>query len=104
MVIGSPGGSRIITSVLQSIINVIEFNMTMQEAVSTGRFHHQWLPDNIFIESGAIDSLTIDSLINIGHKINICDPFCRVDGILILDNGDMEGGSDPRGDDIAIGK
>jgi gamma-glutamyltranspeptidase/glutathione hydrolase len=47
MVVGTPGGSTIITSVLQTILNVSEFNMSMQEAVNAPRFHHQWLPDEI---------------------------------------------------------
>lgn len=50
MVVGTPGGSTIITSVLQTILNVYEFNMSMQEAVNAPRFHHQWLPDDLRME------------------------------------------------------
>ena len=103
MVIGSPGGSKIITSVFQSILNVVEFNMTMQEAVASPRFHHQWFPDYISYENGSLDSLTIDSLESMGHEMKQVKPFCRVDGILVLKNGSLEGGADPRGDDVAMG-
>ena len=55
MSVGTPGGSTIITSVLQTILNVHEFNMTMQEAVDAPRFHHQWLPDLIQMEPNSFD-------------------------------------------------
>jgi gamma-glutamyltranspeptidase/glutathione hydrolase len=55
MVVGTPGGSTIITSVLQTILNVSEFNMSMQEAVNAPRFHHQWLPDEITFEPDSFD-------------------------------------------------
>jgi gamma-glutamyltranspeptidase/glutathione hydrolase len=57
MVVGTPGGSTIITSVLQTILNVYEYNMTMQEAVNAPRFHHQWLPDEITFEPNSFSTL-----------------------------------------------
>ncbi|MEO1050686.1 MAG: gamma-glutamyltransferase [Bacteroidota bacterium] len=103
MVVGTPGGSTIITSVFQSFLNVVEHNMTMQEAVAAGRVHHQWLPDLIYHEPNAINTLTMDSLKTLGHTLKERSLYGRVDAILVLPNGQLEGGADPRGDDKAMG-
>lgn len=70
MVVGSPGGSTIITSVLQAILNVYEYNLSMQEAVNAPRFHHQWLPDLITFEPNAFSETTIERLKSKGYLIN----------------------------------
>ncbi|NOY36095.1 MAG: gamma-glutamyltransferase [Chlorobi bacterium] len=103
MIVGSPGGSTIITSVYQTILNVVEHEMTMQEAVSAGRFHHQWKPDYISYEKGKLDSLTIRSLENMGYKFHARGSIGRVDAILVRPDGKLEGGADPRADDTAAG-
>ena len=103
MVIGSPGGSKIITSVLQSFLNVVEFDQSMQKAVGYKRFHHQWKPDHIMFESGRMDDEVKEDLLVMGHKLMVRGPYSRVDAILVLDNGSLEGGADPRGDDAALG-
>jgi gamma-glutamyltranspeptidase/glutathione hydrolase len=103
MVVGSPGGSTIITSVFQTILNVVDHGMTMQQAVSAKRFHHQWLPDLIQYEPDAIDSLTISRLVAMGHHFKKTGKIGRVDAILFRTDGTMEGGADPRGDDTAKG-
>ncbi len=105
MVVGSPGGSTIITSVLQTILNVHEFDMGMQEAVSKGRFHHQWFPDNVVMEPNQFDSITKVELTKLGYQIIERNSIIlgKVDAILVTKNGKLEGGADPRGDDAAIG-
>jgi gamma-glutamyltranspeptidase/glutathione hydrolase len=103
MVVGTPGGSTIITSVFQTIINVVDFGMGMQEAVSAPRFHHQWLPDLTTIErDGFNQTLTID-LESMGHQFRTTGAMGRVDAILVLADGTLEAGADPRGDDKAAG-
>jgi gamma-glutamyltranspeptidase/glutathione hydrolase len=103
MVVGTPGGSTIITSVFQTILNVIEFNQSMQRAVDSKRFHHQWLPDVVYVEKDAIDSATCLKLEQKGYKIIDGGPSGRVDAILKTKWDYYEGGADPRGDDTKLG-
>ncbi|MBL7473493.1 gamma-glutamyltransferase [Robertkochia sediminum] len=105
MVIGTPGGSTIITSVLQTILNVYDFDMNMQEAVDAGRFHHQWKPDVIRMEPGLFPRSLIRKLERMGYTINQEDNriIGKVDAILVREDGTLEAGADKRGDDAAKG-
>jgi len=103
MTLGTPGGSTIITSVVQTILNVHEFEMTMNEAVNSPRFHHQWKPDSIRIELDYFDKKVKEQLIKSGYKLNDKGAIGRVDGILIRADKMLEGGADKRGDDTAVG-
>ena len=113
LIVGTPGGSTIITSVFQTILNIYEFDMNVQDAVNAPRFHHQWLPDVIIIEKNNSDN-TIDSLLREKNYNVIPLPFeydisgmsprssiGAVDAIFIDDKGNVSGGADYRGDDFA---
>lgn len=103
MVVGTPGGSTIITSVFQTILNVIDHGMGMQEAVNARRVHHQWLPDAVIAEEGALTAEVQKQLEAMGHSLRERGQIGRVDAILVLPGGRLEGGADPRGDDAAAG-
>ncbi|HAP51545.1 MAG TPA: gamma-glutamyltransferase, partial [Marinobacter adhaerens] len=95
LVTGSPGGSRIITTTLQVILNVIDHGMNIQTAVSAPRMHHQWLPDEIRIEQG-ISPDTIRLLQERGHTVVGGSAMGAIQSILIDEEGVLNGGADPR--------
>ncbi|MFT4819114.1 MAG: gamma-glutamyltranspeptidase/glutathione hydrolase, partial [Marinobacter psychrophilus] len=95
LVTGSPGGSRIITTTLQVIMNVIDHGMNIQSAVSVPRIHHQWLPDQIRIEQG-ISADTVKLLENKGHTVVTDSAMGAIQSIMIGEDGTLYGGADPR--------
>jgi gamma-glutamyltranspeptidase/glutathione hydrolase len=104
LVAGSPGGSRIITTVLQVIMNVIDHQMDVQEAVDAARFHHQWLPDEIRIERRGFPTDVIRALEAMGHNVKLGGDMGDVHAILIdPKTGVRLGASDPRMDGRTIG-
>lgn len=104
MVLGSPGGGKIITTVFQTIVNIIDFRMKLDSAIDSPRFHHQWLPEFVQYESGAIDKYVMGKLKEKGHQFNEIPAFGRVDAIIIdWKNHIYYGHSDRRGYGEAIG-
>ncbi len=103
MVVGSPGGGKIITSVLQTILNVIDFNLNIRDAVDSPRFHHQWLPDLLQVEKALLSRNKIKKLSELGYGIKIVSDFGRVEAIVFNQDGTLSGHSDIRGNGMAVG-
>lgn len=101
IVTGTPGGSRIITTIVQIIMNVVDFDMNIQEAVNAPRVHHQWLPDEIRVEKG-IGRDTVEILEGMGHKVSLKRSMGAASSIMLGD-GFLFGASDPRRDGLAAG-
>jgi gamma-glutamyltranspeptidase/glutathione hydrolase len=103
LVVGSPGGSTIPTSVFQVIVNVLDFGMDIQTAVDAPRFHHQWIPDQLAFEKGSIDSLKAIELIKKGHVLRQRSAIGRVNAIQVLADSLLKAGADHRGRNAAAG-
>ena len=100
LILGSPGGSTIITSVFQTFLNLILFNMDIQSAVDKPRFHHQWIPDYIYLEKNSFNPLTIDSLKLQGHQIKERSPMGHVNAIYMGEK--IKIGADKRGSNTGL--
>ncbi|MDZ8104106.1 MAG: gamma-glutamyltransferase [Nostoc sp. DedQUE12a] len=96
MAAGAPGGSTIITQVLQVILNVLEYNMNVGAAVSVPRIHHQWLPDELRVEPWGLDALTLENLRRREHNIKETAPWGNGNAIAVTPDGTLEGAADPR--------
>jgi gamma-glutamyltranspeptidase/glutathione hydrolase len=103
MVTGSPGGPRIISTTLATIVNAIDFGMDVQAAVSQARFHHQWVPDRLFVEEGVAEDV-VRALRARGHEVAAGGTWSAAEAIWIDPaTGTRYGGSDPRRDGLALG-
>lgn len=100
---GAPGGSTIITTVLQIVLNVLVYDMDVGEAVSAPRIHHQWLPDRLMVERGGFDAATLSELRRRGHQIVERDGWGNANAIVLTPDGWLEGAADPRGEGEAKG-
>ncbi|WP_396134193.1 gamma-glutamyltransferase [Chamaesiphon sp. VAR_48_metabat_135_sub] len=103
LAIGAPGGSTIITTVLQIILNVLEYKMDVGEAVSAGRIHHQWQPDQVNIDPWGFDPSTLAELRRRGHSIEPRSYWGNANAIQQLPDGRLQGAADPRGEGVAQG-
>jgi gamma-glutamyltranspeptidase/glutathione hydrolase len=103
MAVGTPGGSTIITQVMQVIFNVLEYDMDAGAAVSVPRIHHQWLPDVLTVEPFSLDAMTLQELQRRGHKIKEREPWGNINAIVIKADGTLEGAADPRGEGVPRG-
>ena len=103
MVVGTPGGSTIITSVFQVVLNALEFGMNMQQAVEYPRFHQQWKPEQTRIEPNRMSTIQMERLKRKGYEFSNSASIGLVEGILVLPSGKLQGGADSRGDDTALG-
>jgi len=104
LILGAPGGSRIINGVLQVLLNVVDFHMNVQDAVDWPRFHHQWMPDVLYVQKG-ISPDTVKLLRGMGHNVSVLDPTSGVAQVeaILNDGGWLQGASDPRGNGKAEG-
>jgi len=102
LVLGTPGGTTITTSVFQTLIDIIEFDMSVPDAVNKPKFHHQWLPDTLYVENGFPPDLILN-LRKMGYSVETRGPIGRTDVIRIFPNGDIQAVADHRGDDDAEG-
>ncbi|MCL2925318.1 MAG: gamma-glutamyltransferase [Trichodesmium sp. MAG_R04] len=98
MATGSPGGSTIITTVLQIILNVLEHKMNAAEAVSAPRFHHQWLPDKLMLETGGFSEETVNELKQRGHNVIMRRGWGNANVVVVDESGILEAAADPRGE------
>jgi gamma-glutamyltranspeptidase/glutathione hydrolase len=96
LILGSPGGSKIISTVAQAIINCSRFDLSLEEIVRQPRVHHQWLPDQVFLEEGQFGVATIQALIRYGHNVKERSPFGDLQMVKIESGGMMQAVSDPR--------
>ncbi len=96
LVLGSPGGPRIITAVLETIMNIVDYGMTPQQAVEAPRLHHQWLPDTVYYERGGLFPETAAALAGMGYKLVEQRPWGAVELIAVGEGGRLQGVSDPR--------
>ncbi|MBF2027090.1 MAG: gamma-glutamyltransferase [Oscillatoriales cyanobacterium C42_A2020_001] len=103
LVVGAPGGSTIITTVLQIVLNVLVYEMDVEKAVAAPRLHHQWLPDAVIVETIGFDTLTLAELRRRGHTLQERAGWGNAMAIFRANDGMLKGAADPRGEGAASG-
>ncbi|UMG87853.1 gamma-glutamyltransferase [Klebsiella pneumoniae] len=104
LVTGSPGGSRIITTVLQMVVNSIDYGMNVAEATNAPRFHHQWLPDELRVEKKGLARIRSSCWKQKGQKVALKEAMGSTQSIMVGPDGELYGASDPRSvDDLTAG-
>lgn len=103
MALGTPSGTRIITCVLQTVLNVLEYEMPLWEAVAATRYHHQWKPEEIRVGKPYFSKETEGKLKAMGHKINHKDLGCKIQAVQLQSDGSLRGVSDPREEGMSFG-
>ncbi|MEE8404009.1 MAG: gamma-glutamyltransferase, partial [candidate division Zixibacteria bacterium] len=104
IILGSPGGSQIITAVTQVIVGLSRFHLPLEQALSQPRFHHQWLPDNILLEERSFDINVKQGLLKLGHVIKETDMIGEIHAVYIDGAGLMTAAADRRGPGSAGGQ
>ncbi|MEO6813046.1 MAG: gamma-glutamyltransferase [Ginsengibacter sp.] len=102
IIVGTPGGTTIPTSVYQTIVDIIDFHMTASDAVNLPKFHHQWLPDELYVEKG-FNEIVIEELKQMGYKIVMRSDIGRTEVIMVMPDKTIDAVADHRGDDAAVG-
>lgn len=103
LAVGSPGGSTIITTVFQILLNTLVYKMDAGQAVSASRIHHQWLPAPLRVETNGLDIPTLNALKQRGHEIDLRSPWGNANLIVVTSDNTLEGAADPRGEGVALG-
>lgn len=102
ILVGTPGGTTIPTSVYQTIVDIIDFGLSAKEAVNFPKFHHQWLPDVVTFEK-AFDPAVIEEMKRMGYKVDTRSAIGRTEVIMLMPDGSIEAVADHRGDDSSAG-
>jgi gamma-glutamyltranspeptidase/glutathione hydrolase len=103
LVVGAPGGSTIITTVYQILLNTLHYDMDAGQAVAAARLHHQWQPDTLRVEKYGFDPLTLNDLKTRGHEIGERSPWGNANLIMVQPDNMLAGAADPRGEGVAVG-
>ena len=103
LILGTPGGSKIITVIAQAILNLTRFGLDLDQCVALARFHHQWLPDVLYLEQGGYDINLMQEMIRRGYDVSEREPYSDLQIIEITETGFMRGASDPRGNGTVAG-
>jgi len=103
LALGTPSGTRILTCVMQTVLNFLEHEMPLWEAVSATRYHHQWSPEEIRVGKPGFSKEVEAELVKMGHKIKKKNLGCKIQAIARYPDNSLHGVSDPRGEGASVG-